>query len=75
LAAAVLASLPLQAGIEKGGMIQDIVYGVILLSIIATAILTFLIEKNRLRHPYAFIFSKYAVETSPDRSDQLRGYQ
>jgi NhaP-type Na+/H+ or K+/H+ antiporter len=64
LAAAVLASLPLQAGVEKGAAIQDVVYAVILFSIMATAILTFLIEKHILRQPYAFVFSNYATDTS-----------
>ncbi len=56
LAAAVLASLPLQAGIERGAIIQDIVYAVILLSIVGTALLTFLLEKRILWRPYAYFF-------------------
>ncbi|VVB50807.1 Na(+)/H(+) antiporter 1 [uncultured archaeon] len=60
LAAAVLASLPLQAGILNGQLMQDIVYSVILFSIIATAILTFLIEINKIKQPYTRVFSKYA---------------
>jgi len=62
LAAAVLASLPLQAGIVRGGIIQDIIYAVILFSIIFTAILTFLIEKNILRRFYSLVFARYAGE-------------
>ena len=45
-AAAVLASLPLQLGLEGGGEIRDVVYGVVFLSIIATAALIFLVEKT-----------------------------
>jgi len=56
LAAAVLASLPQQAGVERGDVIQDIVYAVILLSIMGTALLTFLLEKRLLKWPYAYLF-------------------
>ncbi len=63
LAAAVLAYLPLQAGVPRGLFIQDVVYAVILFSIIVTAILTFLVENNKLKQPYAFVFSGYASET------------
>ena len=45
-AAAVLASLPLQLGLDGGGDIRDVVYGVVFLSIIATAALIFLVEKT-----------------------------
>lgn len=46
LAAAVLASLPLQASMPRGLAIQDLAYGVILFSITATTVLIFLIEKR-----------------------------
>ncbi|MDY0200498.1 MAG: cation:proton antiporter [Bacteroidales bacterium] len=46
LAAAVLASLPLQQGIEGGEFIRDITYAVILISIIFTSVLIPLVEKS-----------------------------
>ncbi|MFQ6087654.1 MAG: cation:proton antiporter [Candidatus Methanofastidiosia archaeon] len=72
LAAAVLASLPLQAGIEKGVLMQDVIYAVILLSIIATTSLTFLIEKSSLRQRYESLFSKYATEADVDQERRGR---
>jgi NhaP-type Na+/H+ or K+/H+ antiporter len=45
-AAAVLASLPLQMGVAGGLEMRDIVYGVVFVSIIATAILIFLVERK-----------------------------
>lgn len=59
LAAAVLASLPLAAGIEKGAAMQDVVYSVILFSILATSVLAFLIEQGRLKRPYDQVFAGY----------------
>jgi NhaP-type Na+/H+ or K+/H+ antiporter len=67
LAAAVLATLPLQAGMENGAVIQEVTYAVILFSIIAATVLTFLIEKSRLRQLYASLFSRYASETDVDQ--------
>lgn len=46
LAAAVLASLPLQQGIEGGEFIRDITYAVILISIIFTCVLIPLVERS-----------------------------
>ncbi|HZJ74922.1 MAG TPA: cation:proton antiporter [Perlabentimonas sp.] len=46
LAAAVLASLPLQQGVEGGEFIRDITYAVILFSIIFTSVLVPLVEKS-----------------------------
>ncbi|MBI4395912.1 MAG: cation:proton antiporter [Elusimicrobia bacterium] len=68
LAAAVLATLPIESGIASGPLIQNMVYTVILFSIFITAILTFLVEKNILRQPYALLFSRYA-----DSAPQAQG--
>lgn len=59
LAAAVLASMPLQAGLASGGAIQDAVYAVILFSIAATTLLTFLLERGNIRRPYAIALSNF----------------
>lgn len=69
LAPAVLASLPIQAGMAKGGVIQDVVYAVILFSIILTAGLVFLLEKGWLKLPYDLVFSRYA--TAPEETGAL----
>lgn len=59
LAAAVLASLPMQMGIAHGGAIQDIVYAVVLFSITSTSILIFLIEKGQLARLTGFVLSRF----------------
>lgn len=46
LAAAVLASIPLQQGIEGGEFIRDITYAVILISIVFSSVLVPLVEKS-----------------------------
>ncbi len=65
LAAAVLATLPLKAGVPNGAIIQDIVYAVILFSIILTGILIILIERKILHGFYALIFSGYPIGSEP----------
>lgn len=52
LAAAVLASIPLQQGVEDGELIQNVTYSIILFSIIATSILIFLLEKTSFSKLY-----------------------
>ncbi len=60
LAAAALATLPLQLGIGKGSLIQEIVYSVIILSIITTSLLVFSIHKTRLSQYYAALFGRFS---------------
>ncbi len=55
LAAAVLALIPLQRGIEGGVLVQDIVYSVIFFSILFTSILIFLLHNTGLTK----IFEKF----------------
>jgi len=69
LAAAVMASVAVQAGMENGLVIQDVTYAIILFSIIATSVLTFLAEKGRLGQLYAYSFSKYATDTEVGQVD------
>ncbi|MFC2046898.1 cation:proton antiporter [Chloroflexota bacterium] len=57
LAAAVLASIPLQQGIIGGELIKNATYGVILLSIVMTSVLILLLEKTRLSNVYGWFFS------------------
>jgi cell volume regulation protein A len=56
LAAAVLASLVSQAGIPAAQVIRELAFGVILFSICAVALMTFLIERNIVTGLYTFIF-------------------
>ncbi|MBP6672432.1 MAG: cation:proton antiporter [Bacteroidetes bacterium] len=54
LAAAVLAGLPAHYGIPAAGLIQDIVYRIIFISIVLTALLVPLLDKTPI---YRFIFA------------------
>ncbi|MBI3297832.1 MAG: cation:proton antiporter [Elusimicrobia bacterium] len=62
LAAAVLAAMPLQAGVASGAVIQDMVYAVVLFSIGATTLLTFLLERGSISKPYAAALSNFAPD-------------
>ena len=62
LAAAALAARPAQVGLASGDIIQEVVYDVILASIVITAILTFLIDRGKMAPVYNFIFGKYPKE-------------
>jgi len=57
LAAAVLASIPAQAGIIGGELIRDVTYMVILISIVATSVMIPLLERTRVSDFYESIVS------------------
>jgi hypothetical protein len=57
LAAAVLATVPLQQGVVGGETIQSISYSVILSSTVLTSLLVFLMDKTGLSRFYAWVFS------------------
>jgi len=57
LAAVVLASFPLQQGVLGGELIQNLTYGVVLLSIIITSFLVMLIDKTKFYEIYGWLFS------------------
>jgi potassium/hydrogen antiporter len=59
LAAIVLASLPLQHGFLVGGLIQKLTNATVLLSIVATALLVFLLGKTPLGRVYGWFFSGF----------------
>ena len=61
LAAAVLASLPLQLGLANGEIIQGTVYAVIFFSILLCAALVFIIESERLNGLAAVWLRPFAV--------------
>jgi potassium/hydrogen antiporter len=56
LGAAVLASLPVQQGVEGGETIQSVVFSIILCSTMLTTILSFLVDKTWLSKFYEWIF-------------------
>jgi hypothetical protein len=53
----VLASIPVQQGIAGGETIQNIVYGVVLFSIVATSLLVLLMDRTGLGNLYAWVLS------------------
>lgn len=69
LGAAVLATVPLQQGIEGGEIIQTVTFAMILFSTILTTALVFLISRTRVSRLYESIFAKLspaaAIETDP----------
>jgi NhaP-type Na+/H+ or K+/H+ antiporter len=74
LTALVLASLPLQQGIAGGQTIVNIVYGVVLVSIVLTSVLVILVEKTKLVDFYGWILSSRFPRLQPkvvDRPDDL----
>jgi NhaP-type Na+/H+ or K+/H+ antiporter len=56
LASAVLASLPLQEGMEGGELIRDLTYAIILASILANSVLVFLIDRTPFGMIYGNLF-------------------
>ncbi len=65
LAAAVLAGMPLQAGVSGGDVIRDVVFAVVLISIVLTAMLVPLVDKTRLQALYYKFFSSFAQDIPP----------
>lgn len=61
-AAAVLAALPVQMGVIGGEMIRDVIYGVIVFSIVGSSILVFLIEKTPAYYLFRYFLSGYLEE-------------
>jgi cell volume regulation protein A len=57
LAAVVLATIPFQQGIAGGELIMNVVYGVVLLSIVMTSLLLIFIERTKLSDFYKWILS------------------
>ena len=57
LAAAVLATIPVQAGVVGGELIKSLTYGVVMSSIVLTSIMILLVEKTGLSALYIWFFS------------------
>ncbi|HET7104475.1 MAG TPA: cation:proton antiporter [Terracidiphilus sp.] len=66
LAAAVLASLPLEMHIPGGEFMQNSTYAVVLFSIMLTAILTFLQDKTFVGRLYQLVFTGFARNPAPE---------
>jgi NhaP-type Na+/H+ or K+/H+ antiporter len=62
LAAAVLASLPLQQGVAGGDLIQNSTYAVVLFSVILTSLLIFLQSTTFVNRFYQFIFQGFGPD-------------
>ncbi|MBI4548338.1 MAG: cation:proton antiporter [Ignavibacteriae bacterium] len=59
-AAAVLASMPLQMAMEGGEFTQNLIYSVVVFSVLITALLIFLLEKPLSLILVNFLFSRYS---------------
>ena len=59
LACAVLATLPLQKGIEQGEFVQNLIFAIIPLSILLTSIFVSLSEKSGFRNMMSALFKRY----------------
>jgi NhaP-type Na+/H+ or K+/H+ antiporter len=64
LAAAVLAGLPLEAGLPNGELIQSVVYGIVLVSIVFTAVLVAVREKVPMRPFFGALMRRFPTATS-----------
>jgi len=64
LAAAVLASAPLYAGIAGGAEVETMVNSVIAVSIVYTTVLIFLLERTAVGKLAGWLFSRYAVSSA-----------
>ena len=62
LAAAVLASLPLQHGLAHGDFIQNTTYAVVLFSILLTSVLIFLQDRTPTGRVYRWLLTGFAQE-------------
>ena len=65
LAAAVLATLPVQAGLPMGEWVPGVVYMVVLISITLTALLVLLVEKTPVQRSYTAAFHTFRAPEPP----------
>jgi cell volume regulation protein A len=71
LAAAVLASIPLQMGIPGGDMIESVTYSVVLFSIVLCSVLVFLVDKTRLASFYGWLMRSFGRPSAPRPVDAV----
>ena len=70
LAAAVLASIPLQENLKGGDFIQSVVFSVILFSIIITSVLIFMFDKMpRFKQFYYTFLRKFSDINDDEKVD------
>jgi potassium/hydrogen antiporter len=69
LAAAVLALIPLQKGLEGGQLIQDITYSVVFFSVFLTSTMIFLIYNTKLRNFYEILFPGFSPNPKEGSSE------
>ena len=69
LACAVLATLPMQKGIEGGDFVQNLIFSIIPLSILFTSILVSLSEKEGFRNKLSSLFKRYDEQIIPPSDD------
>ncbi|HEY4612234.1 MAG TPA: cation:proton antiporter [Bacteroidota bacterium] len=73
-AAAVLAGIPLQMEIAGGMLIQNLTYGVVIFSIILTAVLVFLLEKTSFAAANRWLFAGFPrSQPTPARDETNNG--
>jgi len=60
LAAAALATLPLHLGVGQGELILEVVYAVILFSVLGTSLLVFGVHRTGLRRSYAAFLDRFS---------------
>ena len=68
LACAVLATLPLQKGLEGGQWLQDTLFAVIPMTIIFTALFVIASENKNLREKLGRLFQSYQDDTPPQKT-------
>ncbi len=69
LAAAVLALIPLQRGIETGKIIQDITYSIVFFSVFLTSILIFLLYNTKVRRFYKTLLPGFSPDPKEGNSE------
>jgi len=65
LVTAVLASMVVQSGISKADILQDAIYSIILLSIIAATVISFMIEKGYVKPVSDFLYKRHQQYVPP----------
>ena len=68
LACAVLATLPLQGGLENGEWIQNLIFAVIPLSILTTSLIVSFAEKDWFKHKVKPLFKHYPTSLEKEQS-------
>ncbi|HUI41437.1 MAG TPA: cation:proton antiporter [Terriglobia bacterium] len=65
LAAAVLASIPVEQGLPNGALTQSLVYAIILFTIVFATLLVFFQDRTALGRAYRWMFRSFAHDNKP----------